>query len=532
MQMRTVVFVAGAVLMSLEMLASRILAPYFGNSIFVWGSLISVFLAALAVGYAVGGQVADRYPNRKTLALTLAIPGAITAVLPWITGPVNAFFAAINLGPRFGPLLAALTLFFVPGIFMGMASPFAIKLQVKELDTVGNTTGGLYAVSTLGSIVGTLGTSFFLISWLRVSVIVHLLGATLLLLAVGVAVTAGNQAAVGKGRPPAKKAQKSSPSGKNVRNNRKNGKHIGAMLLTIAVAAALGATVTAAADPFSGKIIYEKDSLYHHITVADAAGVRYLKFDASWQSAMLLNDSLRLYFPYTEFFHLGPLLNPRAHTALFVGLGGGSVPKNFRVNYPDLEMDVAEIDPAVIDVAKKYFVLHDDDKLHLYASDGRIFLKQSKTLYDMVFLDAYYADAIPFHLTTQEYLRELTKNMAPNGILVSNVISAVSGAKSKVFRSIYKTYQSVFAQVYAFPIGPLQGAGPETLQNIVLVAMKSAQKPDWAGIATQAKAQMKTMKMPSDLPKMLSYRLTTSVSVIDVPILTDDYAPVDSLLHF
>jgi spermidine synthase len=354
---------------------------------------------------------------------------------------------------------------------MGMVSPFAIKLQVKGLDTVGNTAGSLYAVSTLGSIAGTLGTSFFLITWLGTKLIIHLLGIVLLILAFAVAVMDVHQkrqshqvvqTKVSRGH-----VDKKTPG----QNGSGRGKKT---LILLALAALSGGMHTEAVSPSVSpdKIVYEKDSLYHRITVADEDGLRYLKFDASWQSAMYIDKPDKLVFPYTEFFHLEPLLNLQAKNALLVGLGGGSVPKNFLVNYPKLQFDVVEIDPEVITVAKRFFALKDDARLSLVARDGRTFFKQNKNWYDMIFLDAYYADAIPFHLATQEYMRELSGHLSSDGVVVSNVIGAVSGTRSRMFRSILKTYQSVFPHVYAFAVGKFQGnVSADKLQNIIVVSL-------------------------------------------------------------
>ncbi|HHT25994.1 MAG TPA: fused MFS/spermidine synthase [Firmicutes bacterium] len=521
--MRTIVFVSGAVLMSLEMLGSRILAPYFGNSIFVWGSLISVFLAALTLGYSIGGSVADKKPYLRMLALILAIPGFCIVLLPLVMGPINRFIAGLDLGSRLGPLITAVVLFFIPSVFMGMVSPFAIKLKVKGLDTVGNTAGSLYAVSTLGSIAGTLGTSFFLITWIGVRKILYLLGAIMLVAAALVWLFAQKQES-----QPQDTAQGPRKGGK-----KKGKKGKGAVMLLLLVAIVGGQAQAGTLGSNADTIVYEKDSLYHHISVVDSGGLRFLKFDASWQSAMSLTKPLELIFPYTEYFHLGMLLRPEAKEVLMVGLGGGSVPKNFRVNYPGVAMDAADIDPEVIRVAKTYFMVKEDDMLRLIARDGRIYLHQTKKKYDLLFFDAYFADAIPFHLATQEYLREVFNALTPDGVVVANIIGAFTGPKSRFFRSIYKTYTTVFPYVYAFSVGDFIGGIPnDEPQNIILIAVKGDKAPDWQALQAKANEMTATMRLPSNLPKMLETRISMDIQTHDVPVLTDDYAPVDYLIAF
>lgn len=532
--MQGVVFVSGAVQMALEIVGSRILAPYFGNSIFVWGSLISVFLASLSVGYFVGGTYADRRPTLGTLAVILAIPGAMITLLPWFTEPINSVLADADIGPRLGPLLASLLLFFAPSVFLGMVSPFAIKLKVKQLETVGNTAGSLYAISTLGSIVGTLGTSFFLITWLGVRLIVHVLGLILLLLAGVVAGTARASASTISPRE-GKRSTGKPQSTRKSKDKQSRTKAARRFLVLLAVSLVLQTTGTSAAFPdlYASRKVYEKDSLYHNIKVVDEGGVRYLRFDASWQSAMDLRDPDRLVFDYTEYFHLGPLFCLDARTALFVGLGGGSVPKNFRRNYPHLVMDVAEIDPEVIRVAERFFDLKEDAQLRLSARDGRAYLRKNKNRYDLVFLDAYFADAIPFHLTTREYLEELVRHMEPGGVVVSNVIGAISGPKSRLFRSMLKTYQQVLHQVFVFPVG-WNGASraKEVVRNIIVVGMVGKDAPDMKALTLRAREQAAALTVPCDLPALLANRFAEPINTGDVPVLTDDYAPVDSLMHF
>jgi len=159
-------FIAGAVLMGLELLGSRILAPFFGNSIFVWGALISVFLLSLSVGYFTGGVIADRFPRGWILGAILIICGALTASLPSYYPVINEHIFRTDFGYKWNPLIASAVLFILPGALLGMVSPYCIKLTVRELAQVGNAAGKIYAVSTAGSIAGTVGTAFFLIpSW-------------------------------------------------------------------------------------------------------------------------------------------------------------------------------------------------------------------------------------------------------------------------------------------------------------------------------------------------------------------------------
>jgi predicted membrane-bound spermidine synthase len=178
-----VAFLSGAVLLGLEIVASRVLAPYFGNSIYVWGSLISVFLLALSIGYWLGGMLADRRPNLRTLATVLSGAAVFVLLVPLIYLPMGRFIADLGLEFRFSVLLASVTFFLAPSVLMGMVSPFAIKLSATGLDVIGRTSGQVYAVSTMGSICGALAVSFFLVPLLGTRGIVIVLGLVLFALA-------------------------------------------------------------------------------------------------------------------------------------------------------------------------------------------------------------------------------------------------------------------------------------------------------------------------------------------------------------
>lgn len=279
-------------------------------------------------------------------------------------------------------------------------------------------------------------------------------------------------------------------------------------------------------------VLYEKDSLYHKIIVRDRDNIRHLHFDNTYQSAMNLDNPDELVFNYTRYLHLARVFAPEARSVLFLGLGGGSIQKSFYREYPDLILDVAELDPDVVKVAKEYFGVTEDSRLKIHTVDGRLFLKRTDKLYDLAILDAFSYESIPFHLTTREFLRELADRLTPDGVVAANVIGAVTGPQSRLFRSMIRTYQEVFSQVYIFPVGRFDGRGDAILRNIVVVATKDRERLTPEELFTRAQELLARGQMRRDVSPLVHSLLHETIPTADVPVLTDDYAPVDNLQHF
>lgn len=490
-------FISGAVLLALEILASRILAPYFGNSVYVWGSLIGVFLAALACGYFLGGRVADRWPVPPAFAGVIFLAGLLVFPMPRFASALLQSVLTADLGPRGGPFAASLALFFLPALVMGMVSPYAVRLRARSVATIGNVAGALYAVSTLGSIAGTLLASFVLLAVMGVRTVVHVLGAVLMVLAV-FAWLAGRRLALAGG----------------------------GVLFAALLVVGVPLTWRPAAPP---GLRVERDTVYHRITVADEADIRYLKLDNYWQSGLDLLVPRRTVFAYADYMHLPVVFRPEAQRVLMIGLGGGTVPTRYHQDYRRMAIEVLEIDPAVIDVARQYFNVPADPRLRLVPQDGRLFVTRGRTRYDIILLDAYLIDTIPFHLATREFFVAARARLAPGGVLGSNVIGALAGPRSALFRSIYRTMTAVFRTVYVFPVEWGRFDSAESLRNIILVATDRPRLSPDAVMAAAAQARRVpgvTLERFEDVARDL---FTGDVETADVPVLTDDFAPVELL---
>lgn len=491
-----IVFVSGGVLLALEIVASRLLAPFFGNSVYVWGSLIGVFLAGLSLGYFLGGRAADRWPSPALFAALVFVAGALTFPIPFAATPVMQAIVLRDYGPRVNPLAAATVLFLLPTVIMGMVSPFAVRLRARTVTTVGNVAGVLYALSTLGSIAGTLLAAFVLINLYGVRAIIHGLGIVMIALA-GVGLVFANRRAAAAG-------------------------------VAVIVALAWGAATLAPPDVVAS-VVFLRDTVYHRISVSDEGRVRYLKLDNYWQSAVDLDEPGRTVFTYSDYMHLPLIFVPQVRRIALIGLGGGTVPRRYIEDYPAVAMDVAELDPAVVETARRWFSLPEAARLRVTAGDGRLFLLRTPERYDAILLDAYLIDTIPFHLATAEFFRLAASRLAPGGVVASNVIGALDGPDSRLFRAIYKTFRAVFPTVYVFPVGHGAFSSAEMLRNIIIVG---SMEPVLDAAEVQARAARLaagTVRLPG-FAEAAATLYHTRIRTEDVPILTDDFAPVDALI--
>ncbi|HMK82186.1 MAG TPA: fused MFS/spermidine synthase [Candidatus Bathyarchaeia archaeon] len=497
------VFISGTAVMAQELLGSRLLAPVFGNSIFVWGSLIGVVLAALSTGYYLGGRLADRQPNLQTLSGLILAAGLLIVALPALTPPVLDAIVMLKVGERYSPVIATISLLATPSILLGMVSPFAVRLATRTVERAGGASGNLYALSTLGSIVGTFLTVFLLIPEFGVNKIILAIGMTLLVVAF-----------LGLG------------------SRMKVLVLVILIILPFAAPYMVSHRLTIAAYTLAlGDTVYETDTPYHHLQVADSydlahqSTIRILILDDNLHSAMDLNDPNRTVFPYTDYFHLGFLLNPNITRVLFVGGGGFTGPKNFLKNYPNLQVDVVEIDPEVIRVAEQYFwVDASNSRLHIYTGDGRIFLHETSQKYDLIVLDAYSRSYVPFHLMTAEFFKEIVAHLNSGGCVISNLISGISNNNDQLLVAEVNTLHISFPNVYIFPVS---GISTPSVQNVILLATLLPQHLSEADFENLA-ATDATVRNPGLREDVMNY---FTISNNNSPILTDNYAPVETLLN-
>ncbi|MBN2404077.1 MAG: fused MFS/spermidine synthase [Coriobacteriia bacterium] len=510
-----IVFSCGACLMGLEILGARVLAPVMGNSIFVWGSVISSFMAAMSAGYWLGGAVSDRFGASRSLGTVIGSAGIWTALSP-LVADVSLEWAG-TLGPRVGSLVATTLIFTGPAFLLAMVSPMGVKLvSAKGLGRIGRSAGGLYAISTGGSIFGTLATAFWLIPLMQVEP---------LTIGIGLALTV--IAFVSLGLPGAD-PDDVAPRELGVR-------WMGVTVTLAVVGVTVGSAMLMRAGPDTTAnsdgeaVIFRQDTQYHRITVTEADGVRYLRFDKSRQSGIELEDGYTSVIKYPDYMHLTLAANPDAKRVLVLGLGGGTITKRMWRDYPEMTIDSVEIDPAVSDVAGRFFGLPEDERLTTHIADARRFVQESDELYDIIIIDAYYADSLPFHLTTEEFLQEVKARLAPGGVMAYNVISSVEGERSELFRSMYRTATGVYDHLWVFPIGIGRDNAVRANRNIIVLA--TDEDFSEAELRTRVSGRVDGRVTIEGFKTFGQDLYTAVIPLGDVPKLTDGYAPTDSLIH-
>ena len=491
-----VAFVTGAIVMSFEMLGSRYLNPYFGSGIYTWAALISTVLIALMAGYFLGGALADRTASPAVLALTVIIGSLYLLALPSFAQAVLEFVLAGVDDIRAGSLISSLALMFFPVTFLGMYSPFAIRLLLRSAQRSGRVSGAVYGISTAGAIVGTLGTTFFLIPTIGARAITLTLGA--LGLAAGSALLA------------------------LARLDRR----AGAALVVIALAAPTvpagradnlideGVRV-AMLERGDGRLAHI-ETPYNDVFITKRQHQLVMSFQLKgWdytESVSNLLDPDDLPLRYAQVMTIAAVYPEAPRKILMLGLGGGSISTYLGRFMPEAAITTVEIDPGVITAAKTYFGLRETERMRYHAGDGRVFLNRNGELYDLILLDAYRGGYVPFHLLTREFYTLVKHRLTPGGVAAFNVHDG-----SKLYASTVKTLGEVFAalDLYATGVG-----------EVIAVASTSPLDPQTLERRAAALQQRHGFRFP--LPQILQRRMDKPQSqAANGDVITDDFAPAD-----
>jgi len=488
-----IVFLSGAAVMIFELVGTRVLAPYLGTSTFVWTSLIGVILGSLSIGYWIGGRIADRKVERVFFSGFIFLAAAIIGITTFMKDILLEIIIMMISDIRWGSALASIILFAPASILLGMVSPYAVKLKLRRVEELGANVGDLYAFSTVGSIFGTFLAGFYLIPRFGTN---NILIVVSLLLTVTAIIALPKQLIFEQ-----------------------------SLMLLLNISLIFGGNLFA--SNYCVRVnVADVDTEYSRIQVTDETHresladkgipVRIMHMNRGVASG-IYRENDNLYIPYTRYFRLVRHFQPDVQHSLMIGGGGFVYPMDFLRQFPRATMDVAEIDPKLTDIARQYFRYRDNPNLRIINTDGRTFLNRSQGRYDVIFCDAfssYYS--IPFQLTTKESIAHMHRVLNDGGVVLVNIISAIDGDDGRFLRAEYATFRSIFSQVYLFPIH--NAADGTSLQNIMLVAIKGNKIP----------------RMTSEDPELNSYLRNVWQKNVpqDIPILTDDYAPVDHYIGF
>lgn len=484
------IFLAGMGIMVFELIGSRILAPYVGTTIMVWSALIGVVLAFLSLGYWWGGRIADRKADHKNLAGIIFMAGVFITLTALLKTPVISFLDQYFKSFQWEALWLSVILFGPASFFMAAVSPYVVRLRLDSIKESGETVGNLYAISTIGSISGTFLTGMFLVPLAGNTKI--LFGLAMVLFLTSLLVYRQSWL---KARAAVLMVALLVPFGAD-----KIDHHfipldfISSAYMDIAVAES-DFTYT---DPASGATVTRQ--LVEMYTSPTAV-----------QSAIFAGNESELVLEYSKLFRVLPgFFNPEARSALLIGGAGYTVAKDFLNQNPAGTMDVVEIDPKMTEVAEKYFNLEMGPRLGIYHEDGRTYLNRNEKKYDVIMVDAFHAFVAPYQLTTLEAVQKMSDSLTDDGIVLANIYQSIEGDGGKFFRAEYATFKEVFPELYVFRV---QNHDPKAVQNLILVATRSPEK----------------VELTSEDKELQFYleRYWDGEIVLDMPILTDDFAPTE-----
>lgn len=444
----TTPLVTGAAIMMIELLGTRIISPYFGVSLYVWTSLITVTLIALTAGYWWGGYIADKKKSADFLYFLIFLAGFFLLFIPILQ---RSFLTiSSHLGLRLGSLVSSFLLFFIPIFLLGAVAPYLVKLYAHDLTHIGQIVGHLYAISSAGSFLGTILTGFLFIPYFQNESILLFISFVLMTISLIYWLLF-----LKKGR---------------------------LMICFITLLGMLGLYTLWQLLPKPAReqvigpnrfhLVDKKNSIYGQIKVIDVnSRFRALVLDGLLQNAVDLSSQLSIYEYTYALQMIARSYQPKGQKALVIGLGAGTIPSELRRD--NLEVDCVEINPMIVNIAEQYFGFQADG-ITLFIQDARYFVRSCSKKYDLIFLDAFNGDSVPEHLLTQEMFLDLEKIMNPGGVLCLNFFGSLAEGYSFGTYSLAKTLNHVFRQVDTFASLPPDKIGG----NIYFLATNEKLNPD------------------------------------------------------
>lgn len=485
-RLELVSFFAGAVVMTFELAASRIIAPYIGSTIYIWTSIIGAVLAGLAVGYTIGGYLADRRQRNQDVMLLLITAAAFILTVDIVKDPLLGFIGLQPWTIQVQAFLASVVLFVLPTVVLGAVPPYLARLSLTDLSSSGRHIARINAAGTIGSLAGTFVTGYLLFGFVGTRPILGILA--LCLVAVSFLLQVRGWLLI-------------------------------RLLLTVT---ALGLSAAAPALSIGDvTVIKDIDTHYSRYVIGDTVlgkqPVRVLQPDLhNWESGVYRNANPYLVFPYTQALGDVAQLLPHTHHILMIGGGAFTVPTYVAHLSPANRIDAVEIDGQLVPISKQFFDFHQPSNVHIVQADGRQFLNHNRRQYGVAFLDAFSAQVPPFQLVTKEATVRIRNGLAPDGLVAVNIVAPGRGSGSAFAASVVKTYQMVFAHVAVLRVQPYLNLS--TRQNLLL-------------LASQRPLPIKAFEAATPDP---AFRSMLANQVHFAPqqgiVLTDDYAPVERLL--
>ena len=485
-----IVFLSNACIMIIELVAGRILAPEIGVSLYTWTSIIGVILAGISAGNFLGGRLADQYASRKLLGLMFMVSAVLTVAIIPVSGVADPLMGITALPLIVRIVLITTVVFVPPAVVLGTISPIVVKLTLNDLEQSGSTIGRIYAMSSVGAIVGTFLTGFFLIS---------LIGVYQILLTVALGLTVLGFVVASSG------------------------------VMRLRMTAVVLLAMLPAGGYAKTSALCTKETNYFCIRLAEAdlwgKQVKVLQLDRMIHT-VVDEDPSKLAYPY-EIAHAEIIKNTidtsKPFRSVVLGGGGFAFPRYLETVYPHSDVVTVEIDPGLVSLARQVGWLPKDTKVKVVAQDARLYVEglPADERFDVIIGDVFNDYSVPYHLTTKEFAAKLATHMTPEGIYIVNMIDSKSGDFT-FLRSFVTTLREVFPHVYILPV---EGGWKD----------KQAPPPTIELIASRRPLDLSALKVPVFDPNTTPGRLLTAAEMDELmrgqaTILTDSFAPTDVML--
>jgi len=409
------VFITGASILVIEIIGTRILSPFFGSGIYTWTSLIATTLAALSLGYAIGGRLVDKFPFPVILFSICFAAGSWTVITPWLAGWMLPNLVGLS-DMRVAILISSIVLFFPNLFLLGAVGPFVIRLITASTDTTGTDSGRVFAISTAGSLLAAIYSGFVLMPNYGVIAVFNICGIILIAVAVAGFLYCGRY-------------------------------KVGVLSVFVILISVfkLSSYQLETVDNFT--ILHSEPSFYGDIQVVQSYGFKALLVDGVGQNYITQSDYTT---GYVSFISMIPMLQSETkhiENAVVIGVGAGELP--MMLSKAGIAVDVVDINAKIFGVAKEFFEF-DFPEDNIFVSDGRQFLARSKNIYDFIVLDAFNSDLVAWHLLSKEALNAAKSRLSDKGSMVINLTSL---QESEDVASFQATLKSVFPYVSLYRDG-------------------------------------------------------------------------------